>query len=157
MDDVAIQVEAAVMLNCASTPMSTGGFAQHQGQPPQVIRIMSPEDALAHKLAAWNERRLMRDLFDCYFFVGRLEVEVDRSTLESRLASVSSRIPAIARRNSMSLAEFANELADAAGKLTAEALRDELVGLVPEEELAGLDLRMKAVLRKLADRLSQDL
>ena len=118
---------------------------------------MSPEDALAHKLAAWNERRLMRDLFDCYFFVGRLEVEVDRSTLESRLASVSSRIPAIARRNSMSLAEFANELADAAGKLTAEALRDELVGLVPEEELAGLDLRMKAVLRKLADRLSQDL
>jgi hypothetical protein len=149
MDDVAIQVEAAVALKCPSTAMSTGGFAQQQGQPPQVIRMMSPEVALAHKLAAWNERRLMRDLYDCYFFVARLGVVPDRSTLEERLQAISSRIPALQKRKSMTSDEFFQELRDIALQLSPKALQAELGGLIAEEEMAGLDLRMKAALSKL--------
>lgn len=44
-----------------SAAMVTGGFAQSLGQPSHVVRVMEWGAALAHELAAWNERRLLRD------------------------------------------------------------------------------------------------
>lgn len=153
MDDVAIQVEAAVAMDCPGTPMSTGGFAQSQGQPPQVIRIMSPELAMAHKLAAWNERRLMRDLYDCYFFVGRLNVNPDLAVLAERLQTIESRIPAIHKRKSMTIGELTQQLEAVNSGLNHASLRAELGGLIPDVELAGLDLRMKAGISRLLEFL----
>ena len=71
VDGVAIKVEATVADECRSIPMATGGFAQSVGQLSQIVRVMDPAEALAHKLAAWNERRLARDLYDCYFLAAR--------------------------------------------------------------------------------------
>ncbi len=71
-DSAAIQIEASVDLACDSIPVATGGFAREQGLPSQIVRILRPDTALAHKLAAWNERRLARDLYDCYFLASRL-------------------------------------------------------------------------------------
>jgi len=58
------------------------------GQPARIIRMMSASWALAHKLAAWNERRLLRDLYDCYFFVARLGELPDIGELRNRLAKI---------------------------------------------------------------------
>ncbi len=80
VDEAAIQIEISVAATCRATPMATGGFARAQGQPSHVIRVMSWDHALAHKLAAWNERRLLRDLYDCYFLAQRLGESPDLET-----------------------------------------------------------------------------
>jgi len=153
IDEAAIQLEANVAETCPSIPMSTGGFAQTEGRSPVVVRIMSPASALAHKLAAWNERRLLRDLFDCTFYVARLGVWPDGEVLDTRLASVDSRIPALRSIRSMTRASLAAALRTALGDLDEARIHAELGGLLPEVELAGLELRMRAAATRLAEWL----
>jgi hypothetical protein len=72
---IKIQVEVQVALECPSDSISTGALARRTGELPRIIRVISYDVALAHKLAAWNERRLIRDLYDVYFFISRVGVE----------------------------------------------------------------------------------
>ena len=153
LDEVAIQLEANVAESCQSIPMSTGGFAHTEGRAPAVVRIMSPSSALAHKLAAWNERRLMRDLYDCTFFIARLGVWPDGEVLDNRLASVNSRLPTLRPIRSMARSELAEALRDALDELDETRIRGELGGLLSKIELAGLELRMRAAIVKLAEWL----
>ena len=155
VDDVAVQLEVNVALECSGVAMSTGGFAQQLGHPARIVRIMSPDWALAHKLAAWNERRLLRDLYDCYFFSARLNERPALKVLDRRLASFSSRIPRLRKRKSMTRVEFAAELRAAAAALSQDRLAAELGGLLPSEELAGLATRIKAASTGLAEWLEQ--
>ncbi|MDO8461725.1 MAG: nucleotidyl transferase AbiEii/AbiGii toxin family protein, partial [Deltaproteobacteria bacterium] len=57
------QIEANVASDCATQPMTTGDFARQFQQSPQIIRVVRFDVMLANKLAAWNERHLMRDLY----------------------------------------------------------------------------------------------
>ena len=153
VDSASIQLEVNVAMDCNGIPMSTGTFARQQGQPARIVRIMSPDWALAHKLAAWNERRLARDLYDCYFFAARLQEKPAEDVLDHRLAHVESRIPALARRRTMSRTELAGELLAATVELSQERLAAELGGVLPSEELAGLAIRMRAAVVKIAEWL----
>ena len=153
VDEASIQLELNVAMECEGIPMSTGGFAREQGRPAQIIRMMSPDWAFAHKLAAWNERRLLRDLYDCYFFSARLDASPALPVLKSRLAKVASRIPAHSKRKRMTASQLAEELRIESKSLTPKKLNAELSGLLPPEERAGLDLRIKAALAKLAEWL----
>src|SRR4030095_4494632 len=85
LEGVCIQIEANVAEKCASVPMATAGFARSLGQPSHVVRVLSPELALADELAAWNERRLYRDLYDVYFLHSRIGAVADLQTLMARL------------------------------------------------------------------------
>jgi predicted nucleotidyltransferase component of viral defense system len=154
VDDAAIQIEVNVLPDCPSTPMATGGFARAQGQPSRIVRIMTLDCALAHKIAAWNERRLMRDLFDCYFLVARLGTQPDLAILDARLARIESRHPALRRRTTMTRSELAAELEVAARDLTQPALESELGPVLPPEELAGLSHRLRAAMTRLAETLA---
>lgn len=155
VDDASIQLEVNVAMECSGIAMSTGGFARQLGQPARIIRMMSPDWALGHKLAAWNERRLIRDLYDCYFLAARLNETPSEEVLDRRLARVDSRIPALARRRSMTRAQLAAELRAEAADLSKERLAAELGGVLPDEELAGLAPRMKAAAIKLAEWLEE--
>jgi predicted nucleotidyltransferase component of viral defense system len=46
--------------------MSSSPIASLYGMPPKIVRIVNLPIAFAHKIAAWNERELLRDLFDIY-------------------------------------------------------------------------------------------
>jgi predicted nucleotidyltransferase component of viral defense system len=153
VDEAAIQLEVNVAPHCDAIPMATGGFARELGQPSRIVRIMSLDAALAHKLAAWNERRLLRDLYDCYFLSSRLGEKPDLDVLDERLGSISSRLPGLRRRHSMSRSELALELREAAGALSQESLYEELAGILPPEELAGLAPRIRAAITKIAEQL----
>ena len=153
VDGASIQLEVNVALECNGIPMSTGGFARRLGRPARIVRIMSPDWALAHKLAAWNERRLLRDLYDCYFFAARLGEKPAEDVLDRRLAHIVSGLPALARRRSMTRVEFAAELRAEAVDLSQDRLAAELGGLLPVEELAGLAPRMKAAAVEIAEWL----
>ena len=153
VDDAAIQLEINVAMECSATPMSTGGFAEHLGKLPRVVRIMESDWALAHKLAAWNERRLLRDLYDCYFFVARLNVMPAADVLDLRLDEIRSRRPGQEKRTSMTRADLARELRTQVGELSLKDLEAELGGLLPREELAGLAPRITAATLRLAEWL----
>ena len=151
VDDVAIQIEANVALHCDTVPMTTGGFAQSVGQPSRVVRMMSPSTALSHKLAAWNERRLLRDLYDCYYLAARAGTSPDPEILNQRLSKIESRLPALKATQRMSLAQFAGALREAAEDLTESDLEAELAGLLPAHELVGLAIRIRTAVTGLAD------
>ena len=153
VDDARIQIEANVDLTCDATAMPTAEFARAQGQPSRLVRIMTPATALAHKLAAWNERRLMRDLYDVYFLSVRIGAEADRAVLDKRLARIESRHPALASRKRMSRAELAADLRSAAESMNDRQLREELAPLLPRDELTGLLPRIRSAVVRQAERL----
>jgi hypothetical protein len=153
VDGASIQIEANVAEECQAIPMATGGLAQSVGLPSQVVRVMDPQHALSHKLAAWNERRLLRDLYDCYFLAARVGASPNSDILDRRLARVESRIPGLRKRRRMSRSQLRDELERAVGGLTDEQLSEELAGTLPREELAGLAVRIRTSITKLMELL----
>lgn len=153
VDDAAIQIEVNVALHCETMPMSTGGFARALGRPSQVVRVMHPAHALSHKLAAWNERRLARDLYDCYFLAKRVGAKPDLAVLDVRLKRVQSRLPELRNRCSMTREHFSQQLRMTAEDLTDERISEELEGVMPPEELAGLALRIRTAILGLCEIL----
>ena len=154
VDAASIQIEANVGMHCATMPLSTGEFARQQGQPARIVRLMAPATSLANKLAAWNERRLVRDLYDVWFLRRRVGAEVDLAVLDARLRKIESRHPALAGRKRMTRDEFAAELQAAAGALSESALQQELAPLLPAGATVGMLPRLRGALVELAEILA---
>ncbi len=152
LDDVTIDIEVSVAPECRSTSVATSALASAVGQPSQVVRIMEPSVALAHKLAAWNERRIARDLYDAYFFVARMNVVADATVLDERLSAVRSRLPALRSRKKMTRRQLADALRAALDDLDDDAIVAELGGLLRAPELAGLARRIAVALRGMLER-----
>ena len=154
VDDAVIQIEANVEAQCPSMVVPTAALAHSAGQLSRVVRVMTLERALSHKIAAWNERRLLRDLFDIYYLAARLGASPDVDVLRHRLRKVESRLPALRRRKSMSMGELVTDLRAAAEAIDEQAVRDGLVALLPPDELAGLAPRLRAGVTKVVERLA---
>jgi len=150
LDGTAIQVEATVTKECASIAMSTASLAQQLGQVPRVIRVVDSGVALANKLAAWNERRLLRDLYDCFLFTEQFEVQPDFDVLDARLRKVESRLPRLKKVKRISRADLAEQLRLAVDELSASTIQTELGPILPPAEIPGLELRLPAAVRRLA-------
>jgi hypothetical protein len=155
IDGAKVQVEVNVAEDCPSDPVATAGFARSLGQPSQIVRVMRPALALSHKLAAWNERRLHRDLYDLYFLHVRTGARPDLDTLRARLGAIESRAPALRKVRSMTLPQFVAELRRAAEDLREEDVQAELGALLPEVELAGVLPRMRSGLVSLIENLER--
>jgi hypothetical protein len=155
VDGAAIQIEATAAREHPSRSLPTGSFARAQGQPSRLVRVETLERALANKLAAWNERRLLRDLFDVYYLAARLGAAPDIDALLARLANVDSRLPQLRRRRSMTLAAFLDALKAEITALGDDRLRDELAPVLPADELEGLVGRLRAGVMMVIDRLER--
>jgi len=131
-DGVRLQVEIQVAEECATTELSTVRLAHGHGQQGRIIRVMSFESALAHKLAAWNERRLMRDLYDAYFLSTVMAVQPDVQGLVKRLESVERRRSRGTQKTRMSLSAFVAELAREAAELTQDKVEAPLWMIMAE-------------------------
>lgn len=149
---VVAQVEASVAEECPSLPMSTSSLAAQHRELPRVVRVMRFEDALAHKLGAWMDRGLMRDLYDIFYWHGVQGVMPDAEVLRRRLASVRSRKGS---PKTWSMDRLRDSLAETVGTLTDDDLRAELQPVLPETELVGLAARIRGVVRTLAQRLAE--
>lgn len=154
--DARVQVEVQVAEHCATTNLSTIRLAHAHGQQGHIIRAMSFESALAHKLAAWNERRLARDLYDVYFLSTLMAIQPDIPVLRQRLETIERRGPHGTLKSRMSLARFIVELRHETALMTQEKLEAELRDSLSREELAGLMMKLRISLSRLCDRL-QDL
>jgi len=152
---VSVQVEANVSKECKSLAISTTEFASQLNEIGRIVRIMSLDVALANKLAAWNERRLYRDLYDIYFLFRIVKIMPHMDTLLSRLKKIQSRIPRIKNIKKMSLADFLAELEKAIDTLSQKSIEEQLAPLLLREEYIGLDIKIKAALNELIVKLKE--
>jgi len=148
-----VQVEVQVELACASQELSTAVVAKAHQQQGRIIRVMQLDVALAHKLAAWNERRLVRDLYDIYFLYQLAGAKPHLATLTNRLCNIQSRLPGAPKRARLSLAELADVLDGAAADLTPAAIHEQLRDYLVREELIGLEIRLPITMRRVASLL----
>ena len=151
VDKTTIQVEAKVAMKVDTTTASTRLFSSQFDLPPRIIHVVDTGVALANKIAAWNERRLIRDIYDIWFFL-QMNASPDIATLEKRL-----RKPEYSRLvkkddyfTGLTCSDFYDFLREEVGKLTDEKIANELSDYLPPQETAGLGLLFRAALVKLA-------
>jgi predicted nucleotidyltransferase component of viral defense system len=93
--------------------------------------------ALANKLAAWNERRLLRDLYDGFLFTDQFATQPDLDVLDVRLRTVESRLPQLKRVKRISRTDFAEQLRLAVDGLSATMIQAEFGTVLPSAEIPG--------------------
>lgn len=154
-NEVALQIEVSVGDTCKSQVMTTLSLAQKTNILPKTISVMALDVAFSHKLAAWNERRLVRDLYDCYFFHHVQDTMPDVEILAQRLNKIESRIPKLKNLKAMNLAEFLIEFEKEIKRLSQDRLDQELSGLLPQLHLINLAERIKTSMHALMQKLRQ--
>jgi predicted nucleotidyltransferase component of viral defense system len=147
------QVEIKVDQQAATRTLSTKELVENLPLPPRLIPVLDFPVALADKMAAWNERRLLRDLHDIWFFL-RMGVEVDDAHLSKHLKKpdYSRLVPAAQRLKDKTPSGLNDLLHTEVLNLTETKLRESLSDLLPDMELAGLDMRMKAEFTRRSNR-----
>mgnify|MGYP003776689547 CR=1 FL=1 len=147
---VSVQVEAKTAMQVDAKTLSTGSLAQPFNLPPRLIRVVDYPVALADKMAAWNERRLMRDLYDIWFFL-RMGIRPDEPTLLRRLKkpAYSRLVKPVDHFKGKSADDFYDFLQEHANGLTDEVIAGELKDYLRADEMAGLTMRFRAELAKL--------
>lgn len=150
VDNTTIQIEAKVAMDVKTDTASTRLFSLQFDLPPRIIHIVDTRVALANKMAAWNERRLIRDVYDIWFML-QMQATPDEATLQQRLRKpVYSRlVKAEHRFASRTCGEFYEFLRVYVAKLTDKQIEQELSDYLQPEEIAGLALQFRAALARL--------
>lgn len=152
------QIESNVMQNCKTDSLSTISLAKPNNKLATIIKVMSLDISFSHKLAAWIERNLMRDLYDIYFFYSILDVMPDLNTLITRLNKLNiRRSKQKSAVKKMNLQDFLNRLEEKATLLNYNEVENELRDYLTHEELMGLDKKMKIGIKKFVDAMSNQL
>ena len=131
--------------------MSSALLSASHGRPTRILRIMEPSISFAHKIAAWNERELMRDLYDMYQYESILRAKPQIDILKKRLAKALSYANVVAVRD---LDGLIGKMKDRADNLDENRLA-ELRPILSNDELAGLTFRLKASISAICEMLNQ--
>lgn len=150
-NEIKTQVEINVAEFCPSVSISTAEISSQANQLSRIIRVMDYPIAMSHKFAAWNERNLIRDLFDLYFFYTFIKVLPNLDVLEERLQQISS-TPRNKNPKKMSMNELLNKLEKQLNNLTNNDM-NELLDYLPENNLVGLDMQLKVNLLQMVCEL----
>jgi predicted nucleotidyltransferase component of viral defense system len=146
-----VQVEAKVAKEIQTATTSTRLFSPKYNFPPRLISVAEYSVALAHKMAAWNERRLVRDLYDIFFYI-QMGISYDHLTLKQRLLkqNYSTLVKKDDYFKGKELSEFIEFLREATQKLSDKDIDKELSDYLPSNEIPGLAMQIRASLVKLS-------
>lgn len=149
-ESIAVQVEIKVAEKETVMVVSNKPLADQMGLPARLLPVVDLSVALADKLAAWNERRLPRDLYDIHFFL-RMGIRPNPDRLEKRLIKpqYSRLVKKDAYFTGRSIEEFYSFLREAVQRIPEDEIVGPLADSLPAEELAGLVWRIRAELAKL--------
>lgn len=148
------QIEANVEKECKSEPLSTNSLAIPNNQEPQIIRVMGFDWMLANKLAAWLERRLVRDLYDAYFMSVYLNITPNLEVLKKRLNKIKYMGRKIKNEpTKMSLETFLGKLETATKTLSENDIDSELRDSLSPTERAGLNHKMKIGILSMIEKI----
>lgn len=150
VEGTTIQIETKVAMDVATSTASTQLFSSQFNLPPRIIHVMNTDVALANKMAAWNERRLIRDIYDIWFLL-QMHAKPDRATLEARLRnpSYSRLVKAQDVFQGKTCEEFYNFLRGHIVNLSDEQIASELSDYLPPAQTSGLGLLFRAALARL--------
>lgn len=150
VESVSIQIEAKVAQTIKTSAASTKLFSEEFGLPKKIIPIVDHSVSLANKLAAWNERRLMRDLYDIWFFL-QMNVKPDEEILKLRIKT--PRYSTLVRKadyfKGSTLNEFYEFFRAKTSSLTDKDFKKELLDYFTGSEIAGILPLLKASFVKL--------
>ncbi|QQR81760.1 MAG: nucleotidyl transferase AbiEii/AbiGii toxin family protein [Deltaproteobacteria bacterium] len=150
------QIEISVSKNCETESISTSEFSKKYNQLPHVVRVMRLDVALAHKLAAWNERRLIRDLYDAYFINRNLDRLPHIETLKERLSCItySKKQDRKSLPKKISLGDFLVFLEDEVQKINQESIVSEIEDF---GQTLGLEAKLKIGIRQMIQSIRNQL
>ena len=148
-----VQVEINVAQQCESQELTTASLARATNQQGRIIRGMRFDVALAHKIAAWNERQLIRDLYDCSFMCAVLDVHPHVPTLAERLSRSEVRTGRKSAIIKMTIPDVAHKLKNALATLTQAAVEKQMQDFLAPEELPGLEKKIRIGVNKLLAEL----
>ncbi|MGL1934998.1 MAG: nucleotidyl transferase AbiEii/AbiGii toxin family protein [Fibrobacterales bacterium] len=154
-NNIQIAVDVTVTESIDTIPVTTEVLSSQYNHPNFIIRTVSYENALANKIGAWIERRLMRDIYDIHFYISTLRVNPDMLILNNRISNITSR-----REKSLkllTLPELTSLLDSFCQELTLTSLQIELNEYFSEMDLIGLDMKIKVSLQKLIDYLERQI
>lgn len=148
---VRVQVEINASLKCKSEELSTMEISKMHQQQGRIIRAMSLDTALAFKLAAWNERRLARDLYDIYFIDTLAGIHPDKEMLKERLLKVLPARGGKSKKKSMTLEDLAEEIEGQIQTLDQVLIESGLRDYLPHDYLPGLEYKIKISLGRIVE------
>jgi len=150
VDQTTIQVEAKVALEMRTAMASTRLFSPRFNLPRRIIPVVDHSVALANKMAAWNERRLIRDLYDIWFYL-QMQVVPDAETLRSRLRRpcYSKLVKKEDHFVGGTVNEFYDFLRAQAAGLSDDDIRKAMADYLPPDETVGLAMLIRAALARL--------
>jgi predicted nucleotidyltransferase component of viral defense system len=148
--ETSVQVEVKTAMKIATSTTSTRLLSPLFNLPPRTIKILDFPVAMANKMAAWNERRLIRDLYDIWFFC-RMNVLPDKETLTKRLLKpdYSRTVKKADYFKGTSTDDFFELLRKTCASLTDSDIEKELSDYLPVQELAGLSDMFRAAFATL--------
>ncbi len=146
-----VQVEIKTSLGLPIQVISNRQLVRPLGLQPRLLPVVDFSVALSDKMAAWNERRLMRDVYDIAFFL-RMGIRPDSPQLLARLKKPAySRLVKIGDRfPGKTVPEFYRFLLDWVNQCDDADVAESLGPLLPADELQGLALRLRADIARLA-------
>ncbi len=103
-----------------------------------------------YRLAAWNERRLIRDIYDIWFLI-QMGIAPDRKTLESRLRKpiYSRLVNSRAHFPGSTVGEFYEFIRRQVSNITDDEIGESMADYLPPDEIEGLAMQFRAALTKL--------
>jgi predicted nucleotidyltransferase component of viral defense system len=146
---ITIQVEAKVALQSKSSAISNEELAVPNGFPIRLIPIQDTSIALSNKMAAWNERRLSRDLYDIYFFL-QLGVTPDIELLQERLSEpqYTTLVKHTDYFKGKSFSDYIEFMLHTIKKTDEAELENDLLSILPDNRVRGI---RKKLLVKMND------
>ena len=150
-----VQIEATVADKCEAEALSNSNLIQKYQMSPVLINVQKRDVALAHKIAAWNERNLYRDLFDIYYFIAVLGVKPNLPILKQRLKQVYR--GRVNKGVQMSLEDLSRRLLEERANLSLKTIEKELKPLLPGNELLGIDLKIRVAMEQLINYLNESI
>ena len=150
VDQTTIQIEAKVAMDVETSTASTRLFSLQFDLPPRIIRVVDTNVALANKMATWNERRLIRDIYDIWFLL-QMKATPDTDTLTKRLLKpeYSRLVKKADYFPGQTCLEFYDFMRDKAAELSDDDISNELSDYLVPKETEGLALLFRAALVKL--------
>jgi predicted nucleotidyltransferase component of viral defense system len=149
--DTSIQIEAKVAMGGVPVQIiSNKELALKFNLQPRLIPVVEYSVALANKMAAWNERRLARDIYDIWFYL-TIGIKPNIKTLNARLKKpVYSKLVSKAEYFSGSgVEEFYDFLRKKILDITDKEIEKSLGDYLKKEDIAGLAMKFRAALAML--------
>lgn len=151
--EVTVRIEATVAMSVETSTATTHLFSPQFQLPKRIIHVVDHSISMANKLAAWNERRLARDLYDISFFI-RMNIKPNLKVLKKRLKKpMYSRLVKKVDyfdSDSDNIEAFYDFVRQKCSELSDQSISNELADYLAPDELIGLSSKIRAALAILS-------